>query len=504
VKVELRDIHKHYGPVKANDGISLVVEPGTIHGILGENGAGKSTLMKVLSGFLRPDSGTLLLDGRPAVLSSPAAAIAHGVGMLHQDPLDFAALSVLDNFLLGSPGRFLLPRARARRQLAALATALHFRLDPRAAISALSVGERQQLEIVRLLWLGVQVLILDEPTTAISAQQKERLFSTLRQLAGAGKTILFVSHKLQEVEELCDRVTVLARGQVTCAVEMPCPTERLVQMMFGQAVELNKRPAVPLGPPVLELDGLTVHDWRLEVRDLSLSVRAGEVIGLAGLEGSGQRLVLQACAGLRRPDAGRVKLAGREMAGRSYGAFLDADLAYMPPGRLEEGLIPGMNITEHVALAGRSRDFLVDWNAAVRTAAARIAGFNIKGRPETCVEELSGGNQQRMQLGLLPPRLRVLLMEHPTRGLDLESSEYIWDLLQKRTEEGTAILFASADLDELLDRSDRILIFCSGKVAVLDARQSTVEQLGERIGGSGFGDSGVETGARQSAIGKPN
>jgi ABC-type uncharacterized transport system ATPase subunit len=486
MKVELRNIHKHFGPVRANDGISLCVEPGTIHGLLGENGAGKSTLMKVLSGFISADSGEILLDGRQVSMASPAQAIVLGVGMLHQDPLDFPALSVLDNFLLGSPGPFFPNRARARRELTGLAKRLDFQLDPQAAVSTLSVGERQQLEIVRLLWQGVRVLILDEPTTAISAQQREKLFATLRKLCQQGMTVIFVSHKLEEVAELCGRVTVLRQGQVTGEATMPCPTDQLVQMMFGQEIALSKRPVLPLGEPVLELDHATVSDWRLEVKDLSLTIRAGEVIGLAGLEGSGQRLLLQACAGLRRPLSGKVLLAGRDMTGRPYGQFLDAGVAYMAAGRLEEGLIAGMSLTEHVALAGRSRDLLVNWQEATQTAASRIQEFNVKGRPTTLVEELSGGNQQRTLLGLLPPHLKLLLLEHPTRGLDIESTEYIWSLLQQRTEEGTAILFISADLDELLDRSDRILVFCAGRAQELDTRQTGVLQLGECIGGKGL------------------
>jgi ABC-type uncharacterized transport system ATPase subunit len=230
-----------------------------------------------------------------------------------------------------------------------------------------------------------------------------------------------------------------------------------------------------------------VRDWRLEVRDLSLEVRRGEIVGLAGLEGSGQRLVLQACAGLRRPAGGRVFLSGREMTRHPYRQFLDAGVAYMPAGRLEEGLFAGMTLTEHVALAGRQPAFLVDWRACGDMAEHCIQSYNIKGWPGTLVEELSGGNQQRTLLGLLPNRLDLLLMEHPTRGLDIESIEYIWGLLQKRTEQGTAILFASSDLDELLDRSDRLLVFFGGQVRVLDTRRTSADQLGELIGGRGFG-----------------
>ena len=486
MKVELKDITKHFGPVPANDGVSLCVESGTLHGLLGENGAGKSTLMKVLSGFLSPDRGEMSIDGKPVYFTSPAQAVALGVGMLHQDPLDFPALSVMDNFLLGDPGPLRLNRHRARRKLTELATQFGFTLDPEALVSNLSIGERQQLEIVRLLWMGVALLILDEPTTAISAQQKDKLFAALRKLTEQGKTILFVSHKLEEVEELCDRVTVLAHGKVTGECGMPCPTEKLLEMMFGQTISIGKRTVIPLGKTVLGLGHLMLNDWRLEVKDLSLNVRAGEVIGLAGLEGSGQHLVLKACAGLIRPKAGRIQIDHTDMTGRTYRQFLEAGVTYMAAGRLEEGLIAGMTLTEHNALIERHPPFWVNWAMASETAALRIQEFNIRGQPATPVEELSGGNQQRTLLSLLPSQPKILLMEHPTRGLDLESNRTIWEILLNRARRGTAILFISSDLEELLDRSHRILVFFGGRVRILETYQANGVQLGESIGGKGF------------------
>jgi simple sugar transport system ATP-binding protein len=486
MKVELRDIHKYFGAIRANDGVTLSIEPGTLHGLLGENGAGKSTLMKVLSGFLSPDRGEILLDGRPVHFHSPAQSVALGVGMLHQDPLDFPALRVLDNFLLGSPEGWLLDRHRNRSRLLELASQFDFKLDPDAFVSDLSIGERQQLEIIRLLRLGVSVLILDEPTTAISAQQKEKLFETLHQLTEQGKTVIFVSHKIEEVRSLCSKVTVMAHGKVTGEAIMPCPTEELVQMMFGRTLTVGRRCVVAFGKPLLELEKITVSDWRLEVKDFSLEVRSGEVIGLAGLEGSGQHLVLKACAGLLRPSAGRIRIAEQDMTGRPYRHFLQADVAYMPAGRLEEGLIAGMTLTEHAVLVDQPPSFFVDWTLAMRTATQRIEAYNIKGQPDTLVEELSGGNQQRALLALLPSQPKLLLMEHPTRGLDIESTEYIWRLLLNRTQQGTAILFVSSDLDELLDRSDRILIFFGGKVRILETCEANTLQLGESMGGKGF------------------
>jgi simple sugar transport system ATP-binding protein len=442
--------------------------------------------MKVLSGFLSPDSGEILLDGNPVRFRYPSQSVAHGVGMLHQDPLDFPALRVLDNFLLGSPEGWWLDRHRNRSRLIELASQFGFKLDPDAFVSDLSIGERQQLEIIRLLGLGVSVLILDEPTTAISAQQKEKLFETLHRLTEQGKTVIFVSHKLEEVRSLCRKVTVMARGKVTGEAIMPCPTEELVQMMFGRTLTVGRRCAIPLGEPVLELEDVTVSDWRLEVKGLSLKVGAGEVIGFAGLEGSGQHLVLKLCAGLLRPSAGHIRIATQEMTGRPYHQFLEAGVAYMPAGRLEEGLIAGMTLTEHAALVDEHPSFFVDWTLAMRTATQRIEAYNIKGQPDTLVEELSGGNQQRALLALLPSEPKVLLMEHPTRGLDIESTEDIWKLLLNRTQQGTVILFISSDLDELLDRSDRVLIFFGGKVRSLETCNVNTLQLGESIGGRGF------------------
>lgn len=486
MKIEIRNIHKHFGSIRANDGITLTVEPGTLHGLLGENGAGKSTLMKILSGFLSPDQGEILLNGKAVRFHSPAEATSLGVGMLHQDPLDFPALRVLDNFLLGSPQEFLLNRTSHRNRLKELAERFGFRLAPEAFVSDLSVGERQQLEIIRLLALGVSVLILDEPTTAISAQQRERLFDVLHQLTEEGKTVLFVSHKLEEVKRLCRRVTVLAHGKVAGEAAAECSTEELVKMMFGQALAVGKRCEVRFGEPVLELQDLTLSDWRLEVKNLSLNVRAGEVIGLAGLEGSGQQLALRGCAGLVKPSAGHIKIANQEMTGKPYRDFIEAGVGYMPAGRLEEGLIAGMNLAEHMALIERAPPFFIDWDKAKQKASQCIRKFNIKGLATTLMEELSGGNQQKTLLSLLPSRPRLLMMEHPTRGLDMESSEYIWRLLQTHTRLGTAILFISSDPEELLDQSDRILIFFDGKVRGMDTCNAGLFQLGEAIGGKGF------------------
>ncbi|MDX1663608.1 MAG: ATP-binding cassette domain-containing protein [Candidatus Promineifilaceae bacterium] len=260
MRVELREIRKYFGPVKANDGITLDLEGGKIYGLLGENGAGKSTLMKILSGYQPPDSGQIVLDGEPQRFESPAAALKAGVGMLYQDPHDFPPFRVIDNYLLGKERRFVLGYRQAERELRALAERYNFEVEPDSYIDTLSMGERQQLELIRLLAGGAEVLILDEPTTGISAEQKEILFDSMRTLAhGEGKTLILVSHKLEEVQELCDHAYVLRRGKLVGETEIPVPNRRLVQMMFGRLPERTARPTFPLGEPVLEVEDLDVY-----------------------------------------------------------------------------------------------------------------------------------------------------------------------------------------------------------------------------------------------------
>jgi simple sugar transport system ATP-binding protein len=484
MSLQLRDIHKHFGPVRANDGISLTVEAGTLHGLLGENGAGKSTLMKILSGFYAPDAGEIILDDETIESSSPRDAIAHGIGMLHQDPLVFLPMSVVDNLLLASPGSARIDRRQARRELAQMSERFGFDLDPSSLVRSLTVGERQQLEIVRLLWLGARVLVLDEPTTGISAPQRVKLFETLRALAAEGMSVIFVSHKLEEVEELCERVTVMRQGKVIGHAEMPTPASQLVEMMFGAAVEVEAAKPIELGDPVLQITGLDVHERLLSIETLSLEVKSGEVIGLAGLEGSGQNTLLRTVAGLISPSGGSIELDGRQIAGFPYRGLLNAGIQYLPAGRLEEGLVQGLTVTEHLVLANPDTPFFVEWDTATENAAETVTEHFIKGRADSFVEELSGGNQQRLLLAMLRPGLRLLMMEHPTRGLDIESANWVWRQLLARREDGTSVIFASADFDELLRYSNRILVFFAGGViAELNASETDVEELGFLIGG---------------------
>jgi simple sugar transport system ATP-binding protein len=485
--IELRDICKTFGPVRANTGISIEVASASILGILGENGAGKSTLMKILSGFQRPDSGSIILDGEAATIRSPADALARGIGMLHQDPLDFPPLRLIDDVILGSKGRLRPDRRRTAKDFRELASRFDFDLDPEAYVDALTVGERQQLEILRLLWLGARALILDEPTTGISLPQKEKLFSTIRRLASEGMTVLFVSHKLEDVESLCDRAVVLRQGLLAGSEAPPFDTKRLIELMFGKELPQSPHLRIARGGEVLSARGLCLDSLRLQIKDLSLSVGAGEVIGLAGMEGSGQAVFLASCAGLERPVAGSVRIEEREMTRASHHDFKREGVAYLPAARLEEGLVPGLTLEEHFILAEGRRGLFIDRGSAEIEAASRIASYNIKGRPDSPVESLSGGNQQRALLALLRDDLSLILVEHPTRGLDIESTIYIWSKLKERCARGTAIVFISSDLDEILQYSDRVLVFFAGQVSPpLAAESLGVEELGRLIGGKGW------------------
>jgi simple sugar transport system ATP-binding protein len=487
MKVELRGIHKYFGNNHANNDITLTIPSGTIQGILGENGAGKSTLMKILSGFIHADEGEIVLDGKPVTIASPAEAIRYGIGMLHQDPLDFPPMRVLDNFLLGLPGGLFPNQKEATQDLNLLQKEFGFSLDPERYVDSLTVGERQQLEIMRLLFLNARVFILDEPTTGISAAQKRKLFDTLKKLPEQAITTIFVSHKLEDVEDLCDQVAVLRQGKLVGEMPKPFDPKKLVGMMFGKEVPQAPKQNSSQEQSVLSLRGVSLEDARLKISDVNLEACAGEVIGLAGMEGSGQDLFLRACAGLIRSVAGNVSVNGLDLTGKSYHVYKNHGVEYLPAARLEEGLVPGLSLAEHFILAEKQQGVFIDREHGRALAEERINSFNIKGTPLSPVESLSGGNQQRALLSLLRDPLSLILVEHPTRGLDIESVIYIWGKLKERCKKDTAILFMSSDLDEILQYSDRVLVFFSGKVSQpLDASKTTVQQLGELIGGKGW------------------
>ncbi len=484
MQIELQDIHKYYGPVKANDGVDLKVLPGEIHGILGENGAGKSTLMKILAGFSLPTWGTIMADGAVVDYRNPARAADLGIGMLYQDPLDFPLLTVLDNFMLGQTEGLNPQRKSFRRRFADLSDALHFDLKPDAALNSLTIGERQQLEIIRLMSLGIQVLILDEPTTGISSTQKAVLFEALKKLATEGKSIILVSHKLEDVEALCDRVTVLRHGKVTGGMGRPFDSRGLLEMMFGTPPVFPPRCAERPGKEVLVMKRVYGSGGRAGLQDCDAVIREGEVVGLAGLEGSGQGVFLRIAGGLKPARRGAISLLGHDMRGKNHHAFKRHGVYFLPGSRLEEGLIAGLNITEHFALQEGRDHFVVRWPDALQQANRQIEKFQIKGRPDSTVEALSGGNQQRLLLSFLPAAPQLLILENPTRGLDIESVNWVWKHLHTFCSQKTGIVFSSPELDEILMVADRVLVFFNGRVIKeVAATETDARELGRAIAG---------------------
>jgi simple sugar transport system ATP-binding protein len=484
MQIELRDIHKYYGLIKANNGINLNLISGQIHGILGENGAGKSTLMKILAGFSNQTRGEIFVDGSAVDYRNPAQAAKLGIGMLYQDPLDFPLLSVLDNFILGQTDGLGSEKKNFRKNFDSLVGALNFSLQPDAVLKRLTIGERQQLEILRLLALGIQVLILDEPTTGISSTQKEILFEALKKLAASGKSIILVSHKLEDVEALCDKVTVLRHGIVTGEMDQPFEPRALLEMMFGTLPVPPPRCSETPGKDVLVMTGISGTGGRTGLKDCDVVIRQGEVVGLAGLEGSGQGVFLRIAGGLKQATQGSIRLLGRDMHRHDHHAFKSQGVTFLPASRLEEGLISGLNITEHFALQASQSHFVVRWQDAFQAAEQQIHNFRIKGQPTSAVEELSGGNQQRLLLSFLPANPILLLLENPTRGLDIESVNWVWQHLHTYCGKKTSIVFSSPELDEILMVADRVLVFFNGQIIKeVESLETDAHELGRAIAG---------------------
>ncbi|MCP4104092.1 MAG: ATP-binding cassette domain-containing protein [Desulfobacteraceae bacterium] len=470
------------------------MEPGTIHGILGENGAGKSTLMKILAGYIQKTTGTILINAYPVKYRTPGRASKLGIGMLYQDPLDFPLLSVLENFMMGqNRGVFNLLKLSLRgsalksdfrKKFEELSGHLNFTLNPDAPVKSLTIGERQQLEILRLLTMGIKILVLDEPTTGISGAQKEILFNALRKLASEEKSVILVSHKLEDVGALCDKITVLRRGRVTGEMDKPFDTHQVLEMMFGSPPVPPARSCKSPGNSVLVMDHVSAPGGRTGLKNCNAVIRQGEVVGLAGLEGSGQGVFLRIAAGLKTPSQGEVRIRDIKITNYDYHKFRQEQVAFVPGSRLEEGLIPGLTIAEHFALRDIRKSFFVRQKDAFKEAGKNIKDFRITGKPGSLAESLSGGNQQRLLLSFLSKKPALLLLENPTRGLDVESAHWFWQHLRKYCEDNTCIVFSSSELDEILMASDRVFVFFDGTV-VKDVKtdETDINELGSAIAG---------------------
>jgi simple sugar transport system ATP-binding protein len=478
--IVLTDIAKQYGRVRANDSISLTLEPGRIYALVGENGAGKSTLMRILAGHTVPDSGTIAVRGESHARLTPALAANLGVGMLYQDPLDFPALPVWENFRLGGTAR---TREDVVDKLGELSNHLGVCFLPGEPIASLTVGERQLLELLRLLDLGATTLILDEPTTGITPEQKRSLFGLLTRLAREeNHTVVLVTHKLSEALEMADAIFVMRQGRLVSTLETPCGEDELVRLMFGEAVD-RAGDVPPVSAPQtrrMVLDRAVFAGPKYHLGPLDIAAAPGEMIGLAGLDGSGQELFLRGLCGLDRLAEGRLVLDGREYARNDFKTLHKAGVHFVPADRMSQALFPDLSIREHILLAfpdqaGRLEDFRRE----------QCEGrFNLRAHPDTPAKSLSGGNQQRLLLSLIPDGAPLLLMEHPTRGLDAGSSLQVWEHLRERCRDGATIFFFSPDLDEVIEHSHRVLVFYDRMlVADVPRAQATVETLGALMAG---------------------
>jgi len=491
--LEMRGITKRYPGVVANNHIDLKIRPGEIHALLGENGAGKSTLMNVLYGLARPDEGEILLDGEVVQISSPSDAIARGINMVHQHFMLVPVLSVAENILLGEEtmaNRVFLDRREAHKRIVELGRRFGFEIDPDVRVGSLSVGWQQRVEILKALYRDARILVLDEPTAVLTPQETEEIFAVLRRLADAGHSVVFISHKLYEVLEIADRITVIRRGAVV-GERRPDETneEDLAELMVGRGVQLvvDRGESHP-GDVRLKVEGLEVNDDRGNrvVHDVSFDVRAGEIFGIAGVAGNGQDELVQALVGLRKIAAGSVRLGDRDLTGRSPRAVNEAGVAFVPADRHRYGLILPFSVADNVVLTAYyrppfARSFLRHDDAIQAAAERAIAEYDIRTPSAlTRVGTLSGGNQQKVVVAReFDRQVRLLILDQPTRGLDVGSIEFIHKRVIAMRDRSTAILLVSAELDEVLEMSDRIAVIYRGRiVAVRDARTADKNEIG--------------------------
>jgi general nucleoside transport system ATP-binding protein len=490
--LELKGIVKRFPGVVANDHVDFDLRRGEVHALLGENGAGKSTLMNVLYGLYHPDEGEIRIKGEPVSIHSPRDAIDLGIGMVHQHFMLIPVMTVAENIVLATEpirGGILLDYDAAVERVKQIARTFKFVVDPRARIENISVGQQQRVEILKALYRGADVLILDEPTAVLTPQEAKELFAILRTLTREGMSVVFISHKLNEVLGIADRITVLRRGKkIETLPREGATSETLARLMVGREVLLrvDKKPAEP-GEPLLRVEGLTVRDDRgLEaVRDVSFEVRTGEIVGLAGVDGNGQTELIDALTGLRKPAAGRIRVGDTDIAGASARTALDAGEGHIPEDRQVRGLVLEFTLAENLALHDyrREPDSRFGWLFPRRLfsrAKSLLGEFDVRGgQPQTLASALSGGNQQKVVVAREVSRdPRVLVAAQPTRGLDVGAIEFVHRRLVEERDEGRAVLLVSLELDEVLSLSDRILVIYEGRIVGEYGPDVSDEELG--------------------------
>ncbi|HEY3365607.1 MAG TPA: ABC transporter ATP-binding protein [Symbiobacteriaceae bacterium] len=494
--LKLTGITKRFGSLVANDHIDLDVRPGEIHALLGENGAGKTTLMNILYGLHSPDEGTIELKGRPVKVESPRQAIELGIGMVHQHFMLIPVFTVAENIVLGQePGGAVLDMKRAIADVEQLSSQYGLKVDPRVKVENISVGQQQRVEILKALYRGAELLILDEPTAVLTPQEVADLGQIMKGLVAQGRTIIIITHKLKEVLQFADRVTVIRRGRKIATVEAKGQSEAdLAALMVGRAISLTveKRPANP-GAAVLEVHGLSAkNDQGLPaLKDVSFAVRAGEIVGIAGVDGNGQSELVQVLSGLRRPTGGRVLLSGRDVTRLTPGEVRAAGMGHIPEDRQRRGLVLDFTVAENAAL-GQQRQFaswgVLNYRLMAESAAKIVEAFDVRPpRPDYAARTLSGGNQQKLIVGREISRSpQLMLAAQPTRGLDVGAIEFIHKQLVAARDGGRGVLLVSLELDEVMALADRILVMYKGQVvADIPAETAREAELGLLMAGGG-------------------
>ena len=490
--LELRGITKRFPGVLANDRVDFDLRKGEVHALLGENGAGKSTLMNVLYGLYRHEEGDILLNGKPVAIDSPHAAIAAGIGMVHQHFMLIPVMTVAENIVLADePKRsgVLFDVAAAESRVLELADQFKFHIDPHARIQDITVGQQQRVEILKALYRHADILILDEPTAVLTPQEAIELFEILKRLVADGMSVIFISHKLHEALEIADRITVLRRGKKVDTIPREGATEAgLARMMVGREVllEVDKKPATP-GETLLDVEDLHVFDDRgLEaVRGVSFQVRAGEIVAIAGVDGNGQTELIDAITGLRKPGAGRIAVGGRDLTRGSAHEFLENGVGHIPEDRHRRGLVLDFTLAENLVLHDYAKPpfaqrGFINSRRVLAYGKKLLAEFDVRGGDEsTRASTLSGGNQQKVVIAREVARdPRVLIAAQPTRGLDVGAIEFVHRRLVEERDEGRAVLLISLELEEVLSLADRILVIYEGAFAGEFDPSVTEEELG--------------------------
>ena len=499
--LEMRHVTKRFPGIVANDDISFDLREGEVHALLGENGAGKSTLMNILYGLYHPDEGEILIKGKPVRLGSPSAAIDAGVGMVHQHFMLIPVMTVAENIVLAqepTTGGVFLDIAEAERRVKEISDRYGLAVDPRARIDRITVGQQQRVEILKALYREADILVLDEPTAVLTPQEAKELFEVVRSLTERGKSIVFISHKLNEVLEIADRITVLRRGKLIETLPGEGATEAgLARLMVGREVLLRvEKSAAQPGDPLLEVEDLHVVDDRgiEKVRGVSFDVRAGEIVGIAGIDGNGQTELIDAMTGLRRVDGGSVVVDGQDVTSVGVQEHFDSGLGHIPEDRQRRGLVLEFSIAENIAIHDyRSKpDSRFGWlspSRLIETARRLIQEFDVRGGgPRTRAAGLSGGNQQKVILAREINRdPKVLIAAQPTRGLDVGAIEYVHRRLVEQRDAGCAVLLVSFELDEVLDLADRILVMYGGQIVLermsgkTDERELGIAMTGGKV-----------------------